>query len=35
VFGALVMLNIVIMAGYVLPFTVTVNEPTVSWTWGG
>jgi hypothetical protein len=35
VFGALVLLNIVIMTGYVLPFTATVDEPTVTWTWGG
>lgn len=35
VFGALVLLNVVIMAGYVLPFTVTVDEPAVRWTWGG
>jgi 4-amino-4-deoxy-L-arabinose transferase-like glycosyltransferase len=35
VFGALVLLNIVIMTGYVLPFTTTVDEPTVTWTWGG
>jgi 4-amino-4-deoxy-L-arabinose transferase-like glycosyltransferase len=35
VFGALVLLNIVIMTGYVLPFTATVDEPAVTWTWGG
>jgi hypothetical protein len=35
VFGALVLLNIVIMTGYVLPFTATANEPSVNWTWGG
>jgi heme/copper-type cytochrome/quinol oxidase subunit 2 len=35
VFGALVLLNIVVMTGYVLPFTVTVDEPAVQWTWGG
>jgi 4-amino-4-deoxy-L-arabinose transferase-like glycosyltransferase len=35
VFGALVLLNIIIMTGYVLPFTATVDEPTVTWTWGG
>ena len=35
VFGALVLLNVVIMTGYVLPFTATVDEPTVTWTWGG
>jgi 4-amino-4-deoxy-L-arabinose transferase-like glycosyltransferase len=35
VFGALVLLNIVIMTGYVLPFTTTVDEPSVTWTWGG
>jgi 4-amino-4-deoxy-L-arabinose transferase-like glycosyltransferase len=35
VFGALVLLNIIIMTGYVLPFTVTVGDPAVKWTWGG
>ena len=35
VFGALVLLNIVIMTWYVLPFTVTVDEPFVTWTRGG
>src|SRR5215213_2454221 len=35
VLGALVLLNIVIMTGYVLPFTATVDEPAVNWTWGG
>jgi hypothetical protein len=35
VFGALVLLNIVILTGYVLPFTVSVDEPVVKWTWGG
>jgi 4-amino-4-deoxy-L-arabinose transferase-like glycosyltransferase len=35
IFGALVLLNIAIMTGYVLPFTATVDEPTVTWTWGG
>ncbi|HEX5991864.1 MAG TPA: hypothetical protein VFY70_04800 [Thermomicrobiales bacterium] len=35
VFSALVLLNIVIMIWYVLPFTVTVDEPFVTWTWGG
>jgi len=35
VFGALALLNIVIITGYVLPFTATVDEPTVTWTWGG
>jgi hypothetical protein len=35
VFSALVLLNIVIMSGYVLPFTTTVEEPSVTWTWGG
>jgi 4-amino-4-deoxy-L-arabinose transferase-like glycosyltransferase len=35
VFSALVLLNIVIMSGYVLPFTTTVDEPAVTWTWGG
>jgi 4-amino-4-deoxy-L-arabinose transferase-like glycosyltransferase len=35
VFGALVLLNIVIITGYVTPFTVTVDEPAVNWTWGG
>jgi hypothetical protein len=33
--SALVLLNIVIMSGYVLPFTTTVEEPLVTWTWGG
>ena len=28
-------LNIVIMTSYVLPFTITVNEPVMSWSWGG
>jgi 4-amino-4-deoxy-L-arabinose transferase-like glycosyltransferase len=35
VFGALVVLNIVIMTSYVLPFTATVDQPTVTWSWGG
>jgi 4-amino-4-deoxy-L-arabinose transferase-like glycosyltransferase len=35
VFAGLVLLNIVIMTGYVMPFTVTVDEPAVNWTWGG
>lgn len=35
VFGALVLLNVVVMTGYVLPFTATVDEPIVTWTWGG
>jgi 4-amino-4-deoxy-L-arabinose transferase-like glycosyltransferase len=35
VFGALVLLNVVIITGYVLPFTATVDEPNVTWTWGG
>jgi hypothetical protein len=35
VFGALVVLNIVIMTAYVLPFTATVDQPTVTWSWGG
>jgi 4-amino-4-deoxy-L-arabinose transferase-like glycosyltransferase len=34
VFGALVALNVIIMAGYVLPFTAAYDEPFV-WTWGG
>ena len=34
-FSAFVLLNIVIMTGYVLPFTTTVEEPTLTWTWGG
>jgi hypothetical protein len=34
-FGGLVLLNILIMTGYVLPFTTTVDEPTLTWTWGG
>ena len=33
--GALVLLNIVIMTGYVLPFTVTADDPAMTWTWGG
>lgn len=35
VVAALIALNIVIMTAYVLPFTVTVGEPIVNWTWGG
>src|SRR5215210_2616133 len=34
VFGAFVLLNIVILTGYVLPFTVTVDDPVLNWTWG-
>jgi hypothetical protein len=34
VFGGLVLLNIVIMSWYVLPFTTTVEQPVVTWTWG-
>lgn len=33
--GGLIALNVVIMAAYVLPFTVTVGDPFVNWTWGG
>lgn len=33
--GGLIALNIVIMTAYVLPFTVTVGDPFVNWTWGG
>jgi 4-amino-4-deoxy-L-arabinose transferase-like glycosyltransferase len=35
VVAALVALNIVIMTSYVLPFTITLNEPVMSWSWGG
>lgn len=35
VLAALVLLNVVIMTAYVLPFTVTVDEPIITWTWGG
>ncbi|MBW3633818.1 MAG: hypothetical protein KY456_12415 [Chloroflexi bacterium] len=35
VLSALVLLNIIIMGGYVLPFTTTVEEPAVTWSWGG
>jgi 4-amino-4-deoxy-L-arabinose transferase-like glycosyltransferase len=34
VFAALVLLNVIIFAAYVLPFTVAYDEPFV-WTWGG
>jgi 4-amino-4-deoxy-L-arabinose transferase-like glycosyltransferase len=33
--GGLIALNVVIMTAYVLPFTVTVGDPFVNWTWGG
>ena len=33
--GGLIALNIVIMTAYVLPFTVTVGDQFVNWTWGG
>lgn len=33
--AAVIALNIVIMTGYVLPFTITVNEPVMTWSWGG
>jgi hypothetical protein len=33
--AALVALNIVIITAYVLPFTVTVDQPLVNWAWGG
>jgi 4-amino-4-deoxy-L-arabinose transferase-like glycosyltransferase len=31
----LIALNLVIMTSYVLPFTMTVDEPVVTWSWGG
>ncbi len=33
--GGLIALNVVIMTIYVLPFTFTVADPFVNWTWGG
>lgn len=33
--GALILLNVVIMSAYVLPFTTTFDFPVVTWTWGG
>ena len=33
--GGLIALNVVIMTAYVLPFTVTVGDPFVNWSWGG
>ncbi|MDQ3226584.1 MAG: hypothetical protein M3Q50_08145 [Chloroflexota bacterium] len=35
VVGALIALNVIIMTAYVLPFTVTVGDPVLNWTWGG
>jgi 4-amino-4-deoxy-L-arabinose transferase-like glycosyltransferase len=35
VVAAMLLLNVVILAGYVLPFTVTFDYPIVSWSWGG
>lgn len=35
VVAALIALNVVLMVSYVLPFTVTVEEPVMPWTWGG
>jgi hypothetical protein len=35
VVGALILLNVVIMSAYVLPFTTTFDHPIVTWTWGG
>jgi hypothetical protein len=33
--AGLVALNIVIMTTYVLPFTITLDQPVMSWSWGG
>ena len=33
--GGLIALNVVIMTIYVLPFTFTVGDSFVNWTWGG
>jgi 4-amino-4-deoxy-L-arabinose transferase-like glycosyltransferase len=33
--GTLLLLNIIIMTAYVLPFTITVDEPVITWRWGG
>lgn len=35
VVAALIALNVVIMTAYVLPFTVTFNDPIMPWSWGG
>lgn len=35
VVAALVGLNLLVFAAYVLPFTVTVEAPTLPWVWGG
>ena len=35
IFAALILLNIVIMTGYVIPFTITFGDPIVTWSWGG
>jgi 4-amino-4-deoxy-L-arabinose transferase-like glycosyltransferase len=35
VVGGLIALNLIIMTSYVLPFTMTVDEPVVSWSWSG
>ena len=35
VVAALVALNVFIFAAYVLPFTSTIGEPVVTWSWRG
>jgi 4-amino-4-deoxy-L-arabinose transferase-like glycosyltransferase len=35
VVAALVALNLLIVTAYVVPFTVTFDEPVLTWTWGG
>jgi 4-amino-4-deoxy-L-arabinose transferase-like glycosyltransferase len=35
VLSALVVLNVIITMAYVLPFTATVDEPFMTWPWGG
>lgn len=35
VLGALILLNVVIMTAYVIPFTATADEPVVTWPWSG
>jgi hypothetical protein len=35
VVAALIALNVVIMTAYVLPFTVTFDDPLMPWSWGG
>lgn len=35
VLGALILLNIVILTAYVLPFTVSFEEPILRWIWNG